>query len=84
MFVATFAARLSTERHVGCLEAALTLREVRVLQPGWLAVQMVEAYARFCYSSWPDACAAAEAEWLSGPKLKFRLRACCGFMALSV
>lgn len=79
MFLAIFSARMSTECHAGCLKTALTLREMRVLQPGWLAVQMVEAYAQFCYSSWPEACAAAEAEWLSGETLKCRLRACCGF-----
>ena len=77
--MAMFSVRLTTENRTGSLSAALTLREMRVLQPGWLAVQMVEAYAQFCYSSWPEACGAGEAEWLSGETLKCRLRACCGF-----
>ena len=56
----------------------LKLHEMRVLQPGWLAVQMVEANAQFWYRSWPEACTSAEAEWLSGQSLKCQLKACCG------
>ena len=56
----------------------MILHEMCVCQPGWMAVQMVEADARFLYSSWPEACAAAEAEQLFGQSLKRRLKACCG------
>ena len=56
----------------------LKLHEVCVLQPGLLAVHMAEADAQFCDSSWPEACAAFEAEQLFRQSLKRRLRACCG------
>ena len=83
MFTATFSVRMGANGRAGRSTAALTLREVRALQPGWLAVQMVEAYARFWYSSWPEACAAAKDEWLCGQALRRRLSGCCGCAALS-
>ncbi|KAK9834316.1 hypothetical protein WJX81_006200 [Elliptochloris bilobata] len=63
VFTATFAAHVRTERRGGRGSmAALALRELRALQPGWLAAQLAEADARFWYSSWPELDAAAAAE----------------------
>lgn len=71
---ATFSMRPGCHRW----RSEMILHEMCVCQPGWLAVQMVEADARFWHSSWPEACAAAEAEQLFGQSLKRRLKACCG------
>ena len=58
-------------------KSQLNLHDMCVLQPGWLAVLMVEADAQFLHRSWPEACAAAEAGQLFGESLKRRLKACC-------
>ena len=74
VLTATFSLRMGVQSW----RPELKLHEVCVLQPGWLAVRMVEAEAQSWDSSWPKACAVFEAKALFEQSLKRRLRACCG------
>ena len=56
----------------------LNLHEVCVLQPGWLAVQRVEASTHFWDSSWPKAGGDFVAVGLGEQSARRRLKACCG------
>ena len=61
-----------------CRMAHLTLREVRVLQPGCVAVSLAEGNAHGLLCSWSEACAAPAIEGRFGQRLRRRLKACCG------